>query len=46
MPVEWPWKRWARRRRETWEWVEWIADQHRAFEAGEEIRPLWIAWPV
>jgi hypothetical protein len=45
MPIEWPWKRWARERREGEEYLRWLTDQQRALESGEEIKPPWIVWP-
>lgn len=42
---EWPWKRWARNRRQLNEWCAWITNQQRALEAGEEIEPPWVAFP-
>jgi hypothetical protein len=39
MPIEWPWKRWARERRESEESLKWLNGQQRALEAGEEIEP-------
>jgi len=45
MPIEWPWKRWARERREGEEYLRWLNGQQRAIEAGEEIKPPWVIWP-
>jgi hypothetical protein len=45
MPIEWPWKRWARERREHEEYLKWLDGQHRALEAGEEIEPPWAVRP-
>jgi hypothetical protein len=45
MPIEWPWKRWARERREREEFSRWYGEQQRALVAGEEIEPPWIVWP-
>jgi DinB family len=39
MPIEWPWKRWARERRKHEEDLKWLNGQHRALETGEEIEP-------
>lgn len=43
--VAWPWKRWARERRERNRWLAWVTAQLRALEAGEEIEPPWMTWP-
>lgn len=45
MPIEWPWKRWARERRESEESLKWLNGQQRALEAGEEIEPPWVLFP-
>ena len=45
MPIEWPWKRWARERRESEESLKWLNGQQRALEAGEEIEPPWVLCP-
>jgi hypothetical protein len=45
MPIEWPWKRWSRERREDEERRRWFNEQQCALESGEEIKPPWVVWP-